>query len=315
MSGPPPATATLRLAIRRSLADLPADGLVLAAVSGGADSLALAAALAFSRPGSGAVVVDHGLQAGSSAVADRAAGQCRDLGLDPVEVLPVAGGLSGPGGGPEATARDARYAALSAAAGRLGAVAVLLGHTRSDQAETVLLGLARGAGARALAGMSVRRGIFRRPLLEVDRGETSLACAQAGLEPWSDPHNDDPRFARVRVRANVLPVLERDLGPGIAAALARSARSLREDADLLDALTPELPAAAPCSELAALAPALRSRALKAWAERACGQSVTSTHVDALRALVDRWSGQGAVALPGGARVIRTGDRLTSDRDG
>ncbi len=316
MTGPPPATAAVRVAVRRAVAGL--DGPLAAAVSGGADSLALAAALAFERPASYALVVDHGLQDGSAEVAGRAAALCRDLGLEP-RVLQAASfplpqhpdaGETGriPGsGGPEGAARAARYAALDAAVAELGLVAVLLGHTLDDQAESVLLGLARGAGARALAGMA-HRPPYLRPFLAVERATTHAACAEMGIVPWQDPHNDAPAYARVRVRKRVLPVLEAELGPGIAAALARSAGQLREDADALDALTPDTDDVA---ELAALPAALRSRALKRWAEQQCGSAVTSAHVDALRALVEDWRGQGPVALPGGVRVERRDGRLAS----
>jgi tRNA(Ile)-lysidine synthase len=157
----------------------------------------------------------------------------------------------------------------------------------------------------------VERGILRRPLLGLDRATTRAACAEAGLEPWDDPHNDDPSYARVRVRSRVLPVLEEELGPGVTAALARTARQLREDADALDALTPELPDEPDCAALAELPGALRSRALKRWAERLSGCAVTAVHVDALRALVDDWSGQGPVDLPGRVRIRRTDGRLTA----
>jgi len=297
VTGPPAATAEVRVAVRRALADLPDDERVVAAVSGGADSLALAAGLAHVRPGSGALVVDHGLQPGSSEVAERAAAQCRGLGLaTDVAAVRVVGAGEGP-------AREARLAALEAT----GAV-VLLGHTLDDQAETVLLGLARGSGARALAGMAAVRGPFRRPLLALDRATVRQACVEAGLQAWEDPHNGDPAYARVRVRTGALPALEAALGPGVAQALARSATQLREDADALDALVPD----ADLSDvelLAALPAALRSRALKRWAEQACGQAVTAAHVSALRALVEQWSGQGPVALPGGVRVARRDGRL------
>ena len=174
----------------------------------------------------------------------------------------------------------------------------------------MLLGLARGSGARALSGMAADRGVFRRPLLGLPREVTAKACAEAGLVPWNDPHNDDPSFARVRVRSTVLPVLEAELGPGIAEALARTAAQLRDDADALDALTPDLPDEPSCAELLVLAPAIRSRALKRWAERLAGTAVTAVHVEALRALVDDWSGQGPVHLPGGVRVRRTEGRLS-----
>ncbi len=302
MPGPPPETAAVRLAVRHALVDLPPGAPVLAAVSGGADSLALAAGLAHVRPGSAAVVVDHDLQDGSGAVAARAAEQCAGLGLL-AEVVRVV--VVGRGEGP---ARDARLAALSTAGD--GGV-VLLGHTRDDQAETVLLGLARGAGARSLSGMAGVRGGFRRPLLDLPRTTTHAACAQAGLVAWQDPHNQDDGYARVRVRTAVLPGLEQALGPGVAAALARTASLLREDADALDALAAQVePGPQPdVAALAELLPAVRSRVLKTWAQESCGAAVTSAHLSALRALVEQWSGQGPVALPGGGRVERRDGRL------
>ncbi|GEA88105.1 tRNA lysidine(34) synthetase TilS [Cellulomonas cellasea] len=254
MAGPAPVVAAARTAVARALDDVPAGSLVLVACSGGADSLALAAATAFvaerSSRGSrgsralraGAVVVDHGLQPGSADVAAAAAVTCRVLGLDPVEVVRVDAG--GPGG-PEAAARDVRYAALAATAQRLGAAAVLLGHTLDDQAEGVLLGLARGSGARSLAGMAARRDLLRRPFLGLRRADTEAVCAAHGLTPWHDPTNtpapgDRAAPVRSRVRGEALPVLEDVLGPGVAVALARTAALLREDADALDALAAEL---------------------------------------------------------------------------
>ena len=116
---------------------------------------------------------------------------------------------------------------------------MLLGHTLDDQAETVLLGLARGSGGRSLAGM--RRGfdLFARPLLDVRRDDTVTACQVEGLTVWDDPHNSDPAFTRVRVRRTILPLLEDELGPGVARTLARTADQLRDDMALLDALADE----------------------------------------------------------------------------
>lgn len=186
---------------------------MLVAVSGGADSMALATATAFEAPKLGlrvgAVTVDHGLQAGSAERAQQVAERLRELGLDPVEAVPV---LVGRQGGPENAAREARYAALDDAAERLGAAAVLLGHTRDDQAETVLLGLARGSGSRSLAGMPAQKGRYRRPLLELDRAATRQACSAQSIPVWDDPHNSDPAYTRSRVRHEVLPVLEKHLG-------------------------------------------------------------------------------------------------------
>jgi tRNA(Ile)-lysidine synthase len=237
--GPHPAVAAVRVAVRRSVADLAPGSRILVACSGGADSTALAAATAFEAPRAGlqagAVTVDHGLQPGSDQRAMAVADVLRGLGLRPVEAVRI--NVTGPGG-PEAAARRGRYAALDEAAHRLGACAVLLGHTKDDQAETVLLGLARGSGARSLAGMPPRSaggGRYRRPLLALTRSTTEAACEAEGLRPWADPHNSDPSYARSRVRHQVLPVLERELGPGVAAALARTADLLRDDADALDA--------------------------------------------------------------------------------
>ena len=317
--GPDPATGTVRHAVRTALADLAAGELVLVACSGGADSLALAAALAFEGPRAGlragAVTVDHGLQVGSVERAAALRGDLLALGLGPVEVAAVAVGRSG---GPEAAARRARYAALDAAADRLDAAAVLLGHTLDDQAETVLLGLARGSGARSLAGMAAVSGRYRRPLLAVPRAVTVRASAAAGIEPWVDPHNRDLAYARARVREQALPALERALGPGVAEALARTARLLRDDADALDQAaagayeTVRLPdGGLDVAGLAGLPAALRRRALhRAALDAGCpAGSLGAVHVAALDALVTRWHGQGTVGLPGGRQGSRQGGRL------
>jgi tRNA(Ile)-lysidine synthase len=234
----PQPVAGIRLAVRRCLTPLPAGSLVLVACSGGADSLALAAATAFVAPRlglrAGLVTVDHGLQAGSAGRAGLVAGWASGAGFDPVEVATVeVGGLPG---GPEAAARSARYAALTATASRLGALLVLLGHTRDDQAETVLLAMARGAGPRGLAGMPYRRGVLVRPLLGVARSDTRKACAALGLATWEDPHNTDPAYARSRVRADALPALIAALGPAVVDNLARTAAQLAMDNAALDEL-------------------------------------------------------------------------------
>ena len=331
MSGPHPAVAALRSAVQDELTLVAArsdtGALVLVACSGGADSLALAAATAFVAPRAGlragAVVVDHGLAPGSDAVARRAAEQCRDLGLDPVEVVVATVGASG---GPEAAARMARYAALDDVAHRYGAEAVLLAHTLDDQAETVLLGLARGSGARSLAGMTARRGLLHRPLLGVRRRQTLEACAAQGLEPWHDPTNTpspDEGGANLRalVRHDVLPVLERVLGPGVALALARTADQLRADTEVLEDLAFQLLAAArdgggevgalDVTRLAAAPDAVRRRALHAAMAGWGFGAAHAVHVDAVDALVVGWRGQGPAAVPGGSVVRRYG-RLAPD---
>ena len=253
-----PAIADVRRAVRQAL---PETGLVLVALSGGPDSLALAAATAFEaqRAGirAGAVIVDHGLQTGSADVAARAAEQARSLGLDPVTVTRV---VVETDGGPEAAARTARYAALDAVAGETGAGVILLGHTLDDQAETVLLGLARGSGPTSLHGMAATGGGYARPLLSIRRATTVQFCVDSELEPWTDPQNSDDAFARARVRSTVLPMLERELGPGVAEALARTAVQLREDSDALDHFAQEI-----AEELADLAESGISLPVKALA--------------------------------------------------
>ncbi|MBK5249105.1 MAG: tRNA lysidine(34) synthetase TilS [Actinomycetales bacterium] len=249
----PASVAAIRTALRSALRELTvADGvsrgdLVLVACSGGADSLALAAATAFVAPRlglrAGAVSVDHGLQRGSREVSDRAVAVCARLGLEPVWVESPGEEDRALGAGPEGGARALRYAALERAAARTGAVAVLLGHTLEDQAETVLLGLARGSGTRSLAGMATTRGVFLRPLLGVRRAETLAACEELGLAVWHDPTNalDGPlrtaagaALPRAALRERVLPALEAALGLAVVPALARTAALARDDADYLD---------------------------------------------------------------------------------
>lgn len=350
-----PAIADVRRAVRGALEDLDgaASPLVLVGLSGGADSLALAAATAFEAQRSGvragAVIVDHGLQAGSDAVAERAAEQARGLGLDPVLVIRVSvGGFDpstssgesrlnqrespqvepvettngrggrGGAGGPEAAARAARYDAFERALGETGAIGILLGHTLDDQAETVLLGLARGSGPTSMHGMAARNGRYLRPLLAIRRADTVQFCADAGLEPWRDPHNADPAYARVRVRQSVLPVFERELGPGVAEALARTAEQLREDSAALDEMVLEFieeicePAeagiAVSVAALAANPAALRQRVIRFVVQSEFGVSLDRVHTLSVARLVTDWHGQKALNLPG-IRVERNAGLL------
>ena len=319
-----PAIADVRRQVRALLPEagpVPGGALVLVGLSGGADSLALAAATAFEAPRAGlragAVIVDHALQAGSAGVAAEAARQARDLGLDPILVLRVTVEHGTDAGGPEASARTARYAAFAEALRETGASHILLGHTLDDQAETVLLGLARGSGPTSLQGMKADGGPILRPLLGIRRAQTRQFCVDAGLRPWQDPHNDDPRFARVRVRQTVLPVLERELGPGVAEALVRTAGQLREDSSALDdlarALSEQLSEqlsepAEPgirleASRLEAHPPAVRQRIIRFVVERAFGVSLERVHTLAVLRLVTDWHGQKALDLPG-VRVVR-----------
>ncbi len=318
MSGPAPTVAATRVAVRRALAAAdPGSAPVLVACSGGADSLALLAAAVFEArqrpwPVVG-VTVDHALRDDSSEVATRVVGQMAALGADETAAIRVS--VTAEGQGLEAAARQARYAVLEEIAERFGSTTVLLGHTRDDQAETVLLGLARGSGARALAGMRREYGVFLRPFLGVTREQTEAACREQGIEWWTDPANADPRFTRTRVRDVVLPTLEAELGPGVGAALARTADQLRPDVEHLDALAAaahdSLDRPLPVVDLAALPAAVRTRVLRlaALAAGARDAELFHEHVLALDALVTDWHGQGAVDLPGHVRGTRVDGAL------
>ena len=310
--GPAPAVAAVRRAVR---AALPRSGVVIIACSGGADSLALAAAAAFEAPragvNAGLVTVDHGLQPGSEAQARAVAQLGYDLGFDPVELIRVRVGRAG---GPEAAARTARYGALDRVAAALDAD-VLLGHTLDDQAETVLLGLGRGSGPRSIAGMRPLDGRYRRPFLGVRRTTTHAACAALGLTPWEDPHNVDPAYQRVRLRQEVLPLLDDVLHGGVAEALSRTAALVQEDLDALD----ELAAAhrpggeLPIAELAQLPRAIRTRVLRAWVRVHAAEPLSAERTAELDALITTWHGQGPIDIPGGFEVVRASGRLCMRR--
>ncbi|HEX5016306.1 MAG TPA: tRNA lysidine(34) synthetase TilS [Actinomycetes bacterium] len=331
MSDLHPAIAEVRRAVRGALADLDPGTRVLVAVSGGADSMALAAAAHFVAERAVlqpmAIVVDHQLQEASGEVASSTADRLRALGYEDVVVSRVE--VDGDGG-PEAAARSARYRAIDEAADAMDAAVVLLGHTRDDQAESVLLGLARGSGAGSIKGMSPVTGRYRRPLLGVSRDTTRAACAAMKLEYWDDPHNVDDKYARVRVRQHVMPVLESELGPGVAAALARTAELLQSDDDALNEWANEVAAKAASgdvddaghavldAEVFATAPAaVRTRVLRRalLAAGVPGGDLRASQIADVDALVSRWRGQGEVHLPGGIRASRSYGRLLIARAG
>ncbi|NLG47892.1 tRNA lysidine(34) synthetase TilS [Gordonia sp. (in: high G+C Gram-positive bacteria)] len=279
---------------------------VCVALSGGADSLALTAAAVRAGLAVHAVVVDHRLQDGSGDVAERAAAVARDVGATAEVRAVTVDGL----GGLEAAARRARYAALDDARGSLP---VLLGHTLDDQAETVLLGLGRGSGARSLAGMRAWSRPWGRPLLGIRRAQTRAACEAWSLPVWDDPHNDDPRFARVRIRNEVLPLLDEVLGGGVAGALARTATQLQDDADALDVPADELLMDCAYGRVLDLEPligtavAVRTRVLRAWLQSVGAAEPSFRVVAAVDGLVTDWHGQGPIAVGGDseARLVVT----------
>jgi tRNA(Ile)-lysidine synthase len=322
------AVLEVRRAVRGWLADYAPQAEsrgVAVALSGGADSLALTAAAVVEAGGVDALIVDHRLQPGSDVIAAGAAAVALKLGCRSARVLAVEVGSEG---GMEAAARQARYAALDAARDGLP---VLLGHTLDDQAETVLLGLARGSGGRSIQGMAAFADPWGRPLLGVRRAATRQLCADLGSTPHEDPHNSSPEFTRVRLRAEVLPLLEEVLGGGVAQALARTAEQLRDDGVVLDALADELLRAASVGagsagtvdatlssdgvslsvETLATAPAaLRRRAIRAWLLAGGAKALTDKHLRAVDELVTGWRGQGGVAVGGG----RPDSRLVAARE-
>ncbi len=311
------AVPAVRNAVRTWLENYEAGDTVLVAVSGGADSLALAHALSIEAKEFVitvvGVTVDHQLQEQSGVQAEKVKAQLKNFGLDCI-IRKVNVDLKN---GLVASARKARYEALQEVANELRAVAVFLGHTRDDQAETVLLGLARGSGTRSLSGMAHHNGLYVRPLLEITRVQNEQYCEEMKLQYWNDPHNENPDFSRVRVRNEALPVLEKSIGPGIADALARSAHLLRDDADALDhwAKREEIHldlSDMDCAHLESLPRAIRTRVIRAaiYAAGAPAGMATMEHVSAVEALISAWSGQGALNLPGGVKVERISGRLS-----
>lgn len=308
----------IRLAVRRELADLNAGDKVIVAASGGADSCALAAALLPECKERAiqpiALIVDHGLQKNSADVAHEAKKELVKIGYENVEIRKITVELKD---GVEASARRARYAALNEVAKTYNAQAIFLGHTKDDQAETVLLGLARGSGTRSLSGMAQRIDNYRRPLLTITRAQTEAACEEIGIKFWRDPHNQSMEYARVRVREIVLPTMEKEIGPGVADALVRSAKLLRDDADALDQWADEVfddlePMALDVATLENLPRAIRTRIFRKaiYLAGAPSGSLSADHIEPVESLVTAWRGQGPVALPGGVTIERISGRLS-----
>ena len=260
------------------------------------------------------VVVDHGLQEGSAQITSQTISKLKAIGYTEVESavaqVKITDGL-------EASARRARYQIFNQFIDTYRPEYFLLAHTLNDQAESVLLGLARGSGARSLSGMAVENNIYVRPLLKISRQTTVAACREGGIEIWSDPHNDDLRFARVRTRKNVLPNLEENLGPGITEALVRSADLLRDDADALDGFAREYfaqtdPLNLSVNELERLPKAIRTRVLRLAIYKAGAPtgSLSAEHINGAEALISDWHGQKELSLPGDVKLLRNSGRIT-----
>jgi len=306
------AVAALKAAVAAFVSDHAAgDERWCVALSGGADSLALTAVAAASKPTT-ALIVDHRLQPDSGRVAATARDQAMSVGCVDAQVLCVDVGTTG---GPEAAARTARYRALDDARDD---APVLLAHTLDDQAETVLLGLGRGSGSRSIAGMRLCDPPWYRPLLGIRRALTHAACVELGLMPWQDPHNADRRFTRTRLRAEVLPLLEDVLGGGVAEALARTATALREDTETLDELARQALAEVGAggrldtARLAALPEALRRRVIRGWLLAGGASGLTDKQIRGVDTLVTAWRGQGGVAV---GSPLRSQRLIAGRRDG
>ncbi|CAB4849239.1 unannotated protein [freshwater metagenome] len=302
--------------IRKSVKPWVSGETILFGCSGGTDSMALAAALLKESNNSKIipVVVDHGLQSNSAEIAAQTVAKLKELGYSEVATaranVEVTDGL-------EASARRARYLIFKQFIDSYQPKYFMLAHTLNDQAESVLLGLARGSGARSLSGMATVNNIFVRPLLKNTRAQTEAACIEAGIKVWDDPHNLDERFARVKVRKNLLPIFEENLGPGITEALARTADLLRDDADALDDFANQYFSQADASnldvaELERLPKAIRTRVLRLAIYKAGAPSgmLSADHIASAEALISDWHGQKEVSLPGNVKLSRISGRIT-----
>ena len=302
--------------IRKSVKPWVSGETILFGCSGGTDSMALAAALLKESNNSKIipVVVDHGLQSNSAEIAAQTVAKLKELGYSEVATaranVEVTDGL-------EASARRARYLIFKQFIDSYQPKYFMLAHTLNDQAESVLLGLARGSGARSLSGMAIVNNIFVRPLLKNTRAQTAAACIEAGIKVWDDPHNLDERFARVKVRRNLLPIFEENLGPGITEALARTADLLRDDADALDDFANQYFSQADASnldvaELERLPKAIRTRVLRLAIYKAGAPSgmLSADHIASAEALISDWHGQKEVSLPGNVKLSRISGRIT-----
>lgn len=312
----PAGVPSLPTRVARALAAVPvaAGEHLLVACSGGPDSTALLAALADVAPASGwqltAAHLDHGLR-GAESRADAAAVEALAARLG---VACVVRALAvGAGSNLEARARQARQRALAAIAGQVGATRILTAHTEDDQAETVLLRLVRGSGARGVGGMRPVRGRIVRPLLDVPRADVRRFLGERGLGAAIDRTNADIRHTRNRVRRLVLPFLATELNPRLAQTLAAFAARARDEDAWLDAAARARATHLRDGDALRIAVAneplaLGRRIVRAWLEHGARRGVTAAHVERVLRLA-RGTGRGTVGLPGPARVLREGDRL------
>lgn len=311
-----PAVADSRRQLRELFAGQAiANDTVLVGFSGGADSLALLAAVAFEAKKFSiepiAVIIDHGLQESSQSVALNAKLTAESLGVKAI-IRKVSVGTEG---GLENAAREARYQAFSEVRQELNASYLLLGHNLNDQAESVLLGLMRGSGPRSIAGMQEVTDWILRPFLTISGEQLRQACEDQGLEFWDDPHNDDPRFARVEIR-KILNELEASGSAGVIESLARTAEQMQEAEAIIQPLIEGLvsgiedKSSVEIEFLEKLDTAYRRRVIHRLAVLNSAE-LARVHVLEIEKLVTNWHGQKPLNLPG-ITVSRVGTHLHFD---
>ena len=309
MNNPP---INLQNAVKNLLKDFePADN-ILVACSGGADSLALAwtSQVVTKRIGLNliAVIIDHQLIKESSQVAQDAKKKCEDFGVEKVVIKQIE--VKDDNEGLEAAARKARYEAFEELVNEFNAKAVLLAHTQDDQAETMLMRLTRGSGAKSLSAMKEVSGKYLRPFLHIRKQVLVVALEKENISYWQDPANTNYKFLRAKVRHELMPKLIEVLGDSAIDSLDRTSELLKEDNEALESIALEsyekLNKELKVQELEKLPTAIRKRVIKI---AALNSGVTPgpfsfEHIEAIDALVTNWRGQGNVDLPGFIQASR-----------
>jgi tRNA(Ile)-lysidine synthase len=308
-------------AVQNLLKDFDAGDLVLVGCSGGADSLALAwTTLVVGKRlelKTGAVIVDHQLIPESNSVALNAKKQCEELGIQEVIIKKV--NVEQNHEGLEAAARIARYEAFENVLHETNAQAILLAHTQDDQAETVLMRLTRGSGAKSLSGMAQVSGKYLRPFLHLRKKLVHDSLDLIGLKAWQDPANTDHQFLRVKVRQILMPKIVEVLGESAISSLDKTSQLLRVDNQALEELAQQFfdsqkdvkTNGLEISELEKLPEAIRTRVLRifAIASGVHPGPFSFEHIEAIDALVKNWHGQGNVDLPGFIQATRVDGSL------
>ena len=308
-------------ALQNLLKEFDAGDYVLVGCSGGADSLALVwTTLVVGKRLElkvGAIIVDHQLIPESNDVALNAKKQCEELGIQEVIIKKV--NVEHNHEGLEAAARIARYEAFENVLHETNAQAILLAHTQDDQAETVLMRLTRGSGAKSLSGMAQVSGKYLRPFLHLRKKLVHDSLDLIGLKAWQDPANTDNQFLRVKVRHELMPKIVEVLGESAISSLDKTSQLLRLDNQALEELAQQFfesqkdvkTKGLEISELEKLPEAIRTRVLRifAIASGVHPGPFSFEHIEAIDALVKNWHGQGNVDLPGFIQATRVDGSL------